>query len=188
MRLRWPADAKYELDSPPGLELAGQPTAMIRFGNFGDSSGVVVADSSGTVSLIRGKTPRVERSWQLTMPSETITAGPWVIGDRAFVVVEGKKLIAIDQSAEKPGWNFSTPGDGISFAPTLIDGKLVIADQSGSFLALDPTSGHVVGRGFRHPAAVAPTASPVDFGSGRFLVTLTDGSALVMPVADLTKP
>lgn len=188
MRLRWSAGSKYELDSPQHLELPGRPEGMARIGESGEGSGVFVADSTGALSLIRGESFRIERTWRVTNANETITAGPWTVGFQAYVIVSGKRLVAIDPKLDQPAWSFVTPGDGITFSPALIDGHLVIADQSGTFFALDPTNGAIRGTGFRHPAAVAPTAAPAAFGTGRFFAPLTDGSALVLTVADLTKP
>jgi hypothetical protein len=187
MRLHWPGGRQYELETAQAIELSGRPIgAMVRVGESGEAPNAMIADSAGIVSLIRGPVPCVERTWRVVESGESITAGPWAIGDRAYVVVNGKKLVAIDPSAEKPLWTYTSPGDGITYAPALIDGKLVVADQAGSFAALDPTNGTPLGGGFRHPAEVAPTAAPVAYGTGRFFATLTDGSVLVMPVADLT--
>ena len=102
-----------------------------------------------------------------------------------FVVVGQKRLVAIDPARDEPAWTSTTTGDGISFAPALVDGKLVVADQGGIFMALDAATGKPLGPGFRHPAEVAPTTAPITFGPGRIFAPLTDGSALVLPISEL---
>ena len=148
----------------------------------------IVADTSGTVSLIRGPSPRVKHTWRVGTAAEPITSGPWVVGERAYVIVNHHKLVALDPMNDKPAWIYESPGDGIVFAPALIDGRLIVADQAGTYVALDAATGTALGPGFHHPAVVAPASAPVAFGIGRIFAPLTDGSALVLKVADLIAP
>jgi outer membrane protein assembly factor BamB len=120
--------------------------------------------------------------------AEPITSGPWIVGERTYLVVNHRKLIALDSTNDQPAWTYETPGDGIVFAPTLIDARLIVADQAGIYTALDPATGTALGPGFHHPAVVAPASAPVAFGPGRVFAPLTDGSALVLNVADLIAP
>jgi hypothetical protein len=185
-RLRWAGGTQYELETAQAIELPGRLLgAPVRLPESGETPTALVADATGGVSLIRGPAPRIERTWRPVELVEQITAGPWIVGDRAYVVVANKKLVALDPRRETPLWTYISPGDGLSYAPALIDGRLIVADQAGSFLALDPATGAALGPGYRHPAEVAPAAAPVAFGGGRFFAPLTDGSVLVLPISEL---
>ena len=186
MRLRWPGGTQYELETAQALDLGGKLIGQpIRLPDANGASLAIVADTSGTVSLVRGPTPAHPARWRVGSTSEPITSGPWIVGERAYLVVNHRKLIALDPVSDKPAWTYETPGDGIVFAPALIDARLVVADQAGTYVALDPATGKSLGPGFHHSAVVAPASAPVAFGTGRCVAPLTDGSVLVLNVADL---
>jgi hypothetical protein len=186
MRLRWAGGTQYVLDTAQAVELPGPIVGVpARLHDNSDASAALVADATGGVNLIRGPATRIERTWRPVESGEQITGGPWVVGDLAFIVVANKKLVALDPTRATSLWTYQSPGDGISFAPALVDNRLIVADQAGSFFALDPATGRALGPGFRHSAEVAPAAAPVGFGLGRFFAPLTDGSALVLSVAEL---
>jgi outer membrane protein assembly factor BamB len=189
LRLRWPGGTQYELETAQALELGGKLIAPpVRLPEANGASRALVADTTGTVSLIRGPSPGVERTWRVGSATEPITSGPWIVGERAYVVVNHRKLIALDPINDKSAWAYETPGDGIVFAPALIDSRLIVADQAGTYVALDEATGTALGPGFHHPAVVAPASAPVAFGPDRVFAPLTDGSALVLKVADLIAP
>jgi hypothetical protein len=117
-----------------------------------------------------------------------VTAGPWVIDGKLAVVVDRRKLVWVDAAKAELLWTASLDdGDGIESAPQMMDGRLVVADLSGRFVALDPATGRRLGAGYRHPAEVAPAAAAVPFGPGRLFAPLTDGSVLLLPLADLDR-
>ena len=60
-------------------------------------------------------------------------------------------------------------GGAIVDRPVQADGVLVICDEGGSFVGLNPETGHHLGAGYTLKAAVAPAAAPVPFGKGRVL-------------------
>jgi outer membrane protein assembly factor BamB len=182
-RIIWPADRKYEIGREPPLELRQRLTALVALSPKGDEPRAIVADSSGTLTLITGTVPKAARTWRVG----TVTAGPWQTSADIVAVVDRKRLILLDPDKDEPIWSAAAPADGIEVRPRLIDGRLIIADAAGLFVALDPTTGKRLGPGYRHPAVVAPTAAPAPMGGGRLFAPLTDGSVLVLSITELTK-
>jgi outer membrane protein assembly factor BamB len=180
LRLTWPTGPKYELDKDRPVELAqrliGAPTKM-RDGT------IAVADAGGTVSLIRGERPTIVRAWRLG----PVTAGPWTVGDKLAVVVDRRKLIWLNPETDQPLWTNGSAGDGIESPPRIIDGKLVLADLAGHFVALDPATGKNMGGGYQFAAEAAPAAAVIEFGPGRLFAPMTDGTVLLLPLTDLTR-
>jgi hypothetical protein len=142
---------------------------------------VCVADIDGTVTLFQGAGLKRLRSWDV---GGAITAGPYVQGRWIGCVVGRRKLVCIDPESER-FWSHTTPGDGIVGQPQLVEGLIVVADQSGHFLGLDPITGKSRGKGYTLKANVAPAASPVSLGGGRAFAPLTDGTVLVLELGQL---
>jgi hypothetical protein len=69
--------------------------------------------------------------------------------------------------------------------PVLAGNVLVMADQSGLFVALDPKTGKPMGPGYQLRGTVVPAAAPVPFGEGRLLAPLSDGTALLLSLKRL---
>jgi outer membrane protein assembly factor BamB len=179
MRLSWPNGAKYDLDREQSLELAHRLVgAPVRIAD----GEVAVADSGGVVTLIRGDKPTVARQWR----TGTVTAGPWVFGNQVTVVVDRHTLVWLNPAAEAVAGKLPVPGDGIESPPRLIDGKLVVADLSGRFFAFQP-SGGPIGNGYQVPAEAAPAAAVMPFGPGQLFAPLTDGTVLLLSVAELSR-
>jgi outer membrane protein assembly factor BamB len=183
LRIIWRTD-KYEMGTETPLDLRQRLTAVMPLSRKGEEPRAIVADNSGTLTLVTGAVPKAVRTWRLG----TVTAGPWETGAAVAVVVDRTKLVMLDPEKDEPLWSADAPGDGIEVRPRIIDGRLIVADTAGLFVALDPTTGKRLGTGFRHPAVVAPTAAPVAIGGGRVFAPLTDGSALLLPAAELLKP
>lgn len=184
--LRWPAGSQYALASDKAIELAARMTdAPVALTQSNGAPAAIVADQSGAVHLVRGAVPAIERSWQVGSAAEPITAGPWVAGKLVLVVVGNNKLVAMNPEQAAPAWSYASTGGSLRHAPALIDGRLIVADQSGGFIALDAATGAAQGPGYRHPGETAAVSAPVLLGPGKFFAALADGSALVMPVADL---
>jgi hypothetical protein len=116
-----------------------------------------------------------------------VSAGPWVIGDKFAVVVDRRTLVWLNPETDAPLWKYATEGDGIESPPRMIDGNLVLADLAGRFLALNPATGKALGAGYQFPAEAAPAASIAAFGPGRLMAPLTDGTVLMLALAELLR-
>ena len=66
--------------------------------------------------------------------------------------------------------------------PRLVGGGLVVADESGRIVGLDPKTGEPAGKDYQLQGSAAPAASPVGFGADRLFVPLTDGTVLLPKV------
>jgi len=182
-RIIWRTD-KYDVGRETPLELRQRLTVVVPLLPKDQEPRALVTDNSGSLTLVTGAVPKPTRSWRVG----SVSAGPWETGDGVAVVVDRKKLVMLDPDKDQPLWTAETPGDGIEVRPRIIDGRLIVADAAGLFVAFDPATGKRLGTGYRHPAVVAPTAAPVEIGGGRVFAPLTDGSALLLPVAELIKP
>ena len=101
-------------------------------------------------------------------------------------VAGGRTLIWIDpEHAEVQGFSFNADIVG---EPRLIDGKLIVADESGSIQALDLAKRQLVGVGYRLQANVAAAAAPVPYGTDRLFVPLTDGTIILPSLAWFRPP
>jgi outer membrane protein assembly factor BamB len=184
--LHWPSGTKFKLETEQAVELTRAPVGVpVRLPEANGAPTAAVADAGGTLTLIRGDVPKAVRTWQM---GGAITAGPWAVGDRLAVVVDHHRLVWLDPEKDAKLWTATIPGDGVEAAPRLVDGRLVVADLAGRFVALDPATGRLRGDGYRHPAEAAPAAAPVPFGTGRLFAPLTDGTVLLLPLDDLDRP
>ena len=93
----------------------------------------------------------------------------------------------LDPSRDDPAWEHPTDG-AVAGLPQLVEGSLVVADQSGKIVALDPVSGKPAGAGYALAGSVVPVTSPVAFGPGRLFVPLSDGTAVLLDIDKLKKP
>jgi outer membrane protein assembly factor BamB len=145
----------------------------------------LVADADGNVTLVEGDKLEVKRQWNL---KGRITAGPYLLGQWSACVVDGRRLVLIDP--EKEGRReYRTPGEGIVGRPQLVGDLVVVADQQGAFVGLDPATGEPRRKsGYTLRANVAPAASPVAFGPDLLFAPLTDGTVLLLPRKDLWPP
>jgi outer membrane protein assembly factor BamB len=146
------------------------PAVLGEAGEFG----LVVADGNRVVTLFRGDDLRKAQEWVMR---EAITAGPFVRGDGIGVVVGKRRLVWLDRLKDQPLWATSFRADIVG-QPQLIDGLLIVADETGDLQALDPAMGRAVGLGYTLRADVAPAAAPVALGD-RLFVPLTDGTVLL---------
>jgi hypothetical protein len=154
---------------------------------------VCVADAANKVTLLRvlgdGRLENTKRAWGL---SGTVTAGPYLVstgedGVRVACVVDGRRLVWLDPAkADVPAWEFATDGPAIVGQPQQVGDVLVVADQGGHFVTLDPKTGEKRGPGYTVRGSVAPTVSPVTFGAGRAFAPISDGTALLLPLQKLT--
>jgi hypothetical protein len=141
---------------------------------------LLVADASDTVNALDGNHLLAEH-WSF---GGKITAGPFMRGQNAGVIVNNNRLVWLDPAKDQPLWEYTFVAPIVG-QPELIEGLLVVADLQGGIVGLDPTNGNPVGAGYRLKANEAPTATPLPFGAGRVFVPLMDGTAMVLPIAKL---
>jgi outer membrane protein assembly factor BamB len=143
-----------------------------------------VADASDTLTLLDADPLTEIRHW--SMPGK-ITAGPFVRAGKIGCVVGRNRLVWLDPNEDKFVWEYTFAADIVG-EPNLLDGKLVVADVAGHFVALEPSNGRPLGGGLTMKANVAPTAAPLPFGPGRAFVPLTDGTIVLLPLEKLRAP
>ena len=143
---------------------SGGPNAEVR---------ICVADVDRRITLFQGDELRVVQTWQV---SDAITAGPFVRGN--FIIVASGRRLNVMDPAHGEVWGHTFAADIVG-EPQFIDGRLIVADESGAIQALDLATRRIVGMGYRIGANVAPAAVPVPFGAGRLFVPLTDGTVLL---------
>jgi hypothetical protein len=155
--------------------------------------GVAVADSAGVLQLFvlqPDGSLKPYNHWEL---KGKLTAGPFVQaqpkgGWRIGCVLDGRRLLWIDPGKGQPMWSYSTKGPAIIGHPQRIGDMLVAALQSGLYVGLDPENGQPRGRGYRLRTSAAPAAPPMPFGTGHLFASLTDGTALLIPLDHLREP
>jgi hypothetical protein len=157
---------------------------------------VCVADSGGVVSLLAlggDGSLKVKREWAL---KGQIRSGPIVRMQGSEVrlgcVVERKKdeqwLVWLDPHQNGVCWEHRASDGAIVGQPEMAEGLLILADQSGRYLAIDPQTGKAVGPGYVLKGSIAPAASPVAFGPNRLFAPLSDGTVLMLTMNQLRKP
>jgi outer membrane protein assembly factor BamB len=146
---------------------------------------VCVADVTGTVILLTAADDghlKPEMSWNVGDP---ITAGPWVevLPDgaaRIACIIDKHRLIWLDPAKKAILWKHrGDPRPALVGRPRLVGGMVVVADDSGLIVGLDPDKGTVVGKPLRLPGSTTPAASPVGFGADRLFTPLSDGTVLL---------
>jgi hypothetical protein len=131
----------------------------------------------------------LERRWDV---GGLVTAGPFLrvlpSGEKRIgCVVNGSRLAWIDPDRDGGGPNMPSgpplwvydKAEGIVGQPQLVRGALLVADQSGRFVTLDPDSGKVF-KEFPVPGNLSATVSPVPFGSEWAFAPMTDGTVLLL--------
>lgn len=143
------------------------------------------ADANGVLTLWsdtaaggKGQKWKRETSWQL---QGRITAGPFPLGKHIGCIVDRRRLVCIDLAKDDNfAWQYQDERHVIVGTPHVANGELLLALQSGTFVALDATTGQPKAPGYRLKANVAPMATPVPFGNGRFLAPLSDGTLMIL--------
>ncbi|HXG10005.1 MAG TPA: PQQ-binding-like beta-propeller repeat protein [Gemmataceae bacterium] len=193
-RWRWPRGGvwhqlpKEKDPRNPTLELPARivaPPVVLRSGDKADPQ-VCIADADGHVWLVRLKGDGLDpvRHWEL---DGRITAGPFLRGGHVGCVVDRRRLVWLDPTEDRPLWEYTSEGEGIVGQPQLIEGLVLVADQSGKFVGLDPATGQPRGS-YTLRANAAPAAAPVAFGPGRAFAPLTDGTVLLLSLDRLRDP
>jgi outer membrane protein assembly factor BamB len=192
-RWSWPWDDKkiYQAVLPPENKTGEPPTVelparivsapLVLPGKKGDPLRVLVADARGVVTLLRGDHLTPARTWDL---GGTITTGPFLRGGHLGCVVDRERLVWLDPDKKEKLWEYRMPGDIVG-QPALVEDLIVVCDEAGHFIGLDPETGLRQGPGYTLKAAVAPAATPVAFGPGRAFAPLTDGTILMLSLHHL---
>lgn len=179
LRLSWPANALWKIKKLPALPIRRIVEAPVVLPPTPANPGprVCVADAEGTITLLDGDELKPIRRWSL---GDTITAGPFVRGQRIGCVVDRRHLVWIDPAQDEVAWKHTTASEGIVGQPQLAGDLIVVADRAGRFLGLDPATGKPRGTGFTVKSSVAPAVAPVAFGADQVFAPLTDGTVLLL--------
>jgi hypothetical protein len=202
-RWHWPAGQSWEkvpagLKEQPTFELKDASIAsvplVIRPDKDRPEAAVCVADAAGVLWMLKandlatanktGVGMEIAQRWDL---GGKITAGPFFIGKDIGCIVDRRRLVRIDVAKPKPVWEHESK-EAIVGQPQQIEDLLVVADQSGLYLGLNPQTGRPRAPGYRLRASVAPAASPVAFGRRQAFAPLTDGTVLLLSLDPLRNP
>jgi outer membrane protein assembly factor BamB len=165
----------FELGTGAG-PIVGAPLA-VRNGTL-----ICVADSKGSVFLLRTVDLKIVRRWELKGP---IATAPFLRGDHIGCVVDGRRLVWLDPDRDQPAWQYETPYAGIVGQPHLSKGLVIVADLAGHLIGLDPATGRPAGQGYRMGKGAIPAVAPVPFGGEQLFAPVTDGSVLLPPIEQL---
>jgi outer membrane protein assembly factor BamB len=184
-RWQWPAggpklEKSFELGTGAGA-IVGAPL-VVRKSDQSNGTLVCVADSKGSVFLIRANDLTIVRRWELKGP---IATAPFLLGDHIGCVVDGRRFVWLNPDRDQPSWQYETPYAGIVGQPHLSKGLVVVADLAGRLVGLDPATGRPAGREYRMGKGAIPAAAPVPFGAEQLFVPVTDGSVLLPPIEQL---
>ncbi len=122
------------------------------------------------------------RSWDL---KGRVTAGPFLRvlpgGEKRIgCVVDQTRLVWLDPDQVAPAWEYHGT-ETIVGQPQLVKDSLLVADQGGQFLLLNPADGKV-SKQHRLRGNISATLSPVAFGPKRAFAPMTDGTVLLLPL------
>jgi outer membrane protein assembly factor BamB len=182
---RWPSGKNWMMVPDEKAPTVGLPTrivappAVLPRPDDKAELQVCVADGRGDLVLLHGDRLEEARRWHL---GGRVTAGPFVHAGGVGCVVDERRLVWVDPAQAEPVWKYA--GQGIVGQPQMIDGVLVVADEAGRFVGLEPRIGKVLGE-YKLRANVAPAAPPVGFGPGRAFAPLTDGTVLLLSLDQL---
>jgi outer membrane protein assembly factor BamB len=179
-RWQWPAggpklEKSFELGAGAGAIVG--PPLVLQNGTL-----ICVADSKGSVFVLRAADLTIVRRWELKGP---ITTAPFLRGDHIGCIVDGRRLVWLDPARDPPSWQYETPYAGIVGQPHLSKGLVIVADLAGRLVGLDPATGRPAGREYRLGKGAIPAATPVPFGAGQLFAPVTDGSVLLPPIEEL---
>jgi outer membrane protein assembly factor BamB len=137
-------------------------------------------------TAVRGEEPGLkivkDKQWKLR---GRITAGPFFLGNDVGVIVDRNRLVRITWDKPEPVWEYKSQAEAIVGIPQIIDDLLVVADQAGHFIGLDPGTSKPRGKGYKLHTSAGPAASPVKFGDGQAFASLTDGTILLLDLEQL---
>jgi len=144
--------------------LVGEPLAMNNL--------LFVAGAGKSLYRLQLDQPQADpQRWRL---EGKITAGPFSAPDTVLVVLDGRRLAALDPDSLEPRWTAPASNGRIRGRPLEIRGTLLVTDDSGWVKRLRLQDGQVLLE-IKLPAGAIPSAAGVPFGR-RILVPLVDGT------------
>ena len=134
---------------------------------------LLVALEFGKNSLLRldGTTKKI--LWRL--PLHGIAAFPKISGDTVFVAVLRKSVVALDWNSGKEFWRCSLKAQ-VHATPVLLQGLLIVADDSGQITAVVRRTGKIR---WRYSAGAPVVADPVVFRE-KIAVATTAGEVILL--------
>ncbi len=172
----WNEAARWQ---PTDQPLVGAPVLVP-----GAEPKLLAVDAGGKLTLLDALRlqPLPRKDWSL--PGR-LTAGPFAVGANAYVVVDGKRLVAYDLAGDGPAWeaNFTST---VALSPVMSGDRLVVVDQSGNFWTLDPKTGANL-TGDDRPALsvranLVPAVPALPLADGQLFVIWSDGAATILPI------
>ncbi len=179
-------------ENEPALEIddaVGAPPLVVKAS--GGATHLYVADVHGTLRVLKLTNANTLEETRLRWdPQGRVTAGPFMRtfpdgATRVGFVVDGRRLVWLDpRKGQQQPREYKTTGGAIVGEPQVVEGRILVADEAGGIVALDPASGERQGAGFTLPGSVAPAAPPVAFDGDNLFTPLTDGTVLLVPLSN----
>lgn len=145
--------------------------------------GLLLFDATGTLFVLDPKNPNRElRRWSTGLK---VTDGPFLRDGKLLAVVDHAKLACLDLEAapdvKQPLWITAGFRGWIRGRPTLAGDVLLVADGSLNIMGVRLSDGS---EAWKAPLGgrLAPSAAPVAYGKGRFLVPLADGTLVIREI------
>jgi outer membrane protein assembly factor BamB len=203
MRYSWPKDVtkswelltttrSVKVPDSPELPARIVSTPLVLTGQAPNGELVVlVATADGKVTLLKDSLAAFRpRGWQQIRAWDLngkITSGPFLCGTFVACVVDHRVLVRLDPQADKPVWTYPAP-ESIVGRPNMIGDYVVVADQTGRYICLDPATGREQPRrGHTIRAAAGPASMPIPYGADRVLAPLNDGTILQLPLSSFKR-
>jgi outer membrane protein assembly factor BamB len=173
-------------EEPPTVELPDRIVAapLVLPRKQGSPLRVLVATAGGAIHLLQGDYLSLAHTWEL---GGSVTAGPFLRGRYIGCVLDHNRLVWIDPEKKELQWEYRASGDIVG-RPALVEDLVVVCDEAGHFIGLDPLTGLRQGPGYTLKGAIAPAATPVAFGPGRAFAPLTDGTIMMLSLNHLHVP
>jgi hypothetical protein len=173
-------------DETEGLELENRiVSAPVLLSASNGAAEICVADAAGVVWVVLVQPDgrlKVTESWDV---HGKVTAGPFLrtVGNQPRIgcVVDQRRLMWIDPKAPGISWVYQTQDKPIVGQPEVVARVVVVTDQAGRFVGLDPGTGKAEGPGYSLRGSIAPTTTPVGFTPTRLWVPLSDGTIILLP-------
>jgi hypothetical protein len=179
----WIRDSRgvWKREMEGGLDLAGRISTPVLVLPSDNDKHICLGDDSGTLHLFSANRLAPLRQWNL---NGKITRGPFLRGSRIGCVVDNRRLVWMDPNIDHPLWQYPPPGeglpaDGISGEPALVGNQVIVSELAGRFVWLDAETGTPRGTQQLQCQAI-PTTGGVAVGPNRLLLTLSDGTAILL--------
>ena len=186
-RLSWSDPQKLE----PGrnfdlLERIVAPPLALPLAENETTPRLVVADATGTLRLLRLQVATIEELQFWTLGG-SVTAGPFLLDGRIGCIVDGRRLMIFDPEQPAPQWTYTPAVESAHLVgvPRLAGATVLLTDTAGRIIALDAATGRPRGKGYQLRSSAAPAGAAIAYGMDQVLVPLTDGTILLVPLAEL---